>query len=186
MSTHGRLCEFVHLGQDFTEPPKAPSLPRFRLVEMFSSCMDSDVKEEIITLFTKPSNLRIVCGTIAFGMGVNCTDIRTVVHLGPPDDIDSYIQETGRAGRDGLQSEAILLKKTCFSDNMKFYCNNNTQCRRFVLFIEMEGYCPDKHSVPPKDCCDVCQVKFQQTTSKQYSYVDIHVHNYTCTLYNNL
>ena len=43
-----------NLGQDFTEPPKAPSLPMFRLVEMFSSCTDSDVKEEIITLFTKP------------------------------------------------------------------------------------------------------------------------------------
>ena len=46
---------------------------------------------------------------------------------------------------------------------MKFYCNNNTQCRRFVLFSEMEGYCPDKHSVPPKDCLEVHK---QQATSK--------------------
>ena len=44
-------------------------------------------------------------------MGVNCPDVREVVHLGPPKDIESYIQETGRAGRDGLPSKAVLLIK---------------------------------------------------------------------------
>ena len=104
------------LGKDFTEPPGAPSsLSRFRLVEMFTSCTDNDVKSQIISSFTKPSLLRIVCATIAFGMGVNCLDVRMVVHLGPPDDKESYIQETGRAGRDGLPSKAILYSKNRYS-----------------------------------------------------------------------
>ena len=44
-------------------------------------------------------------------MGINCPDVRVIIHLSPPDDIDSYIQETGRAGRDGSPSKAILLTK---------------------------------------------------------------------------
>ena len=76
---------------EFTEPPNVPYLSQFRLVEMFTSCTDDSVKDQIITSFTKPSCLRIVCATIAFGMGVNCQDIREVVHLGPPDDFESYI-----------------------------------------------------------------------------------------------
>ena len=75
---------------------------------MFTSCTDTAVKNKIISLFSKPSSLRIVCVTVAFGMGVDCQDIRTVIHLGPPDDLESYIQETGRAGRDGLPSQAVL------------------------------------------------------------------------------
>ena len=126
------------LGRDFTEPPGAPSLSRFRLVEMYTSCTDADVKDKIITSFTKPSVLRVICATVAFGMGPN---VRVV---GPPEDIESYIQETGCAGRDGLPSQAILLlKKTAFlDDNMKAYCKSTTDCRRHLLFSKMEGYDP--------------------------------------------
>ena len=44
-------------------------------------------------------------------MGIDCPDVHQIVHVGAPEDIESYIQETGRAGRDGMQSIAILL--TC-------------------------------------------------------------------------
>ena len=49
------------LGRDFTEPPGFNSLSQFQLVEMFTSCTDSEVKSKIITSFMQPSKLRLVC-----------------------------------------------------------------------------------------------------------------------------
>lgn len=53
--------------------------------------------------------LDVICATNAFGMGLNKTDVRYVIHLHYPLDIASYIQEIGRAGRDGALSFALLL-----------------------------------------------------------------------------
>ena len=82
----------------FLEPVDAPDLSRYRLVDMFHRHTDPDVKSNIVQLFTSDSQLRIVICTTAFGMGIDCQNVRQVFHFGPPDDTSSYVQQTGRCG----------------------------------------------------------------------------------------
>ena len=72
----------------------------------------SYVRENVLKAFTSTSSVvRIVITTASFGMGIDCPNIRRVIHWGTPEDIEQYVQETGCAGRDGEISHAILLHK---------------------------------------------------------------------------
>lgn len=81
------------MGDEFTDPPGASFLfPKHRLVEMFFQGTECSIKEHH---FTSSSSLRIVICTVAFGMGINCLDVRLIIHLGPPSDSEMYVQEIG-------------------------------------------------------------------------------------------
>ena len=75
-----------------------------------------------------------MCATIAFGMGVDCADVRQVITLGVPEDVEMYIQQTGRAGRNGEPALALLLKvkgsQRHVTSCMQAYQNNVEICRR--------------------------------------------------------
>ena len=153
------------LGVKFTLPNGSDDKCKNRIVDMFHSDTEPCIKEEIIENFSKESHhLHVVIATIAFGMGVDVPNIRTVIHFGASDDEDMYIQAVGRAGRDGKLATAILLvrrggrKHT--SKLMTYYSDNTSICRRHLLFSD---YDEAEQSTSMDDiscvCCDICYKK---------------------------
>ena len=101
---------FQFLGANVTEPPGYPNVLKYRLLTMFSRASTTDMKEKVIAAFCSTNIvLRIVIATNAFSMGLDCPDIHQIIHWGPPSDFEQYVQEIGRAGRDGYASEAVLM-----------------------------------------------------------------------------
>lgn len=134
--------------------------------------LDKATRDERQDLFLK-DDISIIVATIAFGMGINKSNVRFVVHADLPKNIEGYYQETGRAGRDGLPSEALLfygagdvIKLKNFAqvednpeqtkilldklDKMVAFCETK-QCRRKYLLNYFGEQAPDYCGT-----CDTC------------------------------
>ena len=86
----------------------AEELSRLVRAAAYHAGLDAETRERVQTAF-QAGELEIVVATIAFGMGIDKADIRTVIHAGLPGTLEGYYQEIGRAGRDGAPSRTFLM-----------------------------------------------------------------------------
>ena len=119
------------------------------------------------------SQVDVIVATVAFGMGINKPDVRFVIHYALPKSIEEYYQEIGRAGRDGLASEALLLYSAGDIHRIRFFFKDKSddesfkaekllqamidyaQCRtcrrKFLLNYFGEEYTPDENGTQDKN-----------------------------------
>ena len=83
-------------------------------------------------------DVRIIVATIAFGMGINKPNVRFVVHYDMPQNIESYYQQIGRAGRDGLRSDCILFFSYADTQKIKYFINQKKEMEKIVAERHLE------------------------------------------------
>jgi hypothetical protein len=160
-----RQCALIYntfkesLGVDFYL--KKDSNPKERLVEMYHSGTPTSVKKHIQeNMGVTEGHIRVLVCTIAFGMGVDMKGVCHVIHFGPSKNIENYVQECGRAGREGQQSTCLLLYNGLMSarskSDIKDYIETDTQCRRKQIFSHFPGGFIVHENLSGHDCCDVC------------------------------
>jgi ATP-dependent DNA helicase RecQ len=140
-----------------------------REIRFYHAGLGREEKAEIEKWLLKNSEA-VLCSTCAFGMGVDKADVRTVIHRDCAPSVEAYLQESGRAGRDGEQSKAILLwgpedesalaraKKPADRNRLLEllrYARDTEKCRRHSL-LALLNY-DANGEVPEKLCCDVCE-----------------------------
>ena len=120
----------------------------------FHGGLDSEIKKQKLADW-KNEKILVMIATSAFGMGIDKENVRKVFHFMIPESIESYYQETGRAGRDGKCSAAILL------------VNPNDQLRLYDLYIKN---LPDQKDLKIffKKLCDYLQIPYGGGEGIQY------------------
>jgi ATP-dependent DNA helicase RecQ len=160
------------------------NMPWQREIRFYHAGLNRDEKKETEDWFLRNSEAVLVA-TCAYGLGIDKPDIRTVVHRDCPPSVEAYLQESGRAGRDGSPSKAILLwgpedernlqrAKTPGNKNritrLLSYARNTGRCRREAL-LELLDYEGERDS-PGSQCCDVCEKEARADLREENSVTD--------------
>jgi len=144
--------------EDYKRPPDAPSIFPFRMLSLFTSASRMELREKTLQEFCKEKT-KIIAIT-AFGLGVDCRDITRIINWGTPNSLEELAQETGRDGRDSSEAEAILYygkgANNHVSKAVKNYRENQSHCRRTLLFKNFLFSNVSKSDIVTCRCCDLC------------------------------
>ncbi|KAI3635183.1 hypothetical protein MIR68_006749 [Amoeboaphelidium protococcarum] len=133
---HGKMAVFCYRIADVTNLQRSVLVPAG---QYYHALEDKDTQ---MSNFMNGNTNVMICSS-SFGLGVDIANIRAVYHYGPSYTLIDYVQETGRAGRDGHPCEAILLdvgKARHVKDPlMTLYCRDLATCRRELMHREIDG-----------------------------------------------
>lgn len=109
--------------------------------EIYHAGIALSKRRNVLDDFIK-DRLKIIVATVAFGMGIDKPDVRCVIHYGASKNIESYYQEVGRAGRDGIQSKAVTFHEKADFGLHEFFLSENRehQSEAVIQHLREIGY----------------------------------------------